>query len=139
MIYSHKTLYWKYENNLAYYRYYRSHRFCNNKRLGSIDTSFIRMLDCFSDIPGIIMESEEHGQIMHQLGVLEGKVDGIISRQETANGRTAKLEGKVELIEKQQARADGRLTAYGWVFGAVIGIGGIVFAAFQIYIALKAH
>ncbi len=78
-------------------------------------------------------EETQHGEIMHQLGVLEGKLDGVITRQETANGRTSKVEGKVELIEKQQARADGRLTAYGWVFGAVIAIGGLAVGIIQIF------
>ncbi len=78
-------------------------------------------------------EETQHLEIMHKLGVLEGKMDGVISRQETANGRTSNLEGKIELIEKQQARADGRLTAYGWVFAAVLGIGGLALTALQTF------
>jgi hypothetical protein len=80
--------------------------------------------------------SIQHSEIMHKLGVLEGKVDGIITRQDFANGRVGKLEGKVELIEKQQARADGRLTAYGWIFGGGISVIGLILVAIQVYFSV---
>lgn len=79
----------------------------------------------------------QHGAVMHELGVLEGKVDGIISRQDQANGRTSKLEGKVEVIQEQQAKSDGRLTAYGWIFGGGMALIGIVLTAIQLYFSAR--
>lgn len=72
------------------------------------------------------MTDEQVGQMMKEIGILQGLVAGIGTRLDTANGRTSKLEGKVELIETQQARADGRLTAYGWIFGGLIAVIGVV-------------
>ncbi len=80
------------------------------------------------------MIDENHSQIMLAIGELKGLVNSILSYQNIQNGRTSKLEGKVELIEKQMARADGRLTAYGWVFGVVVALIGIILPITQIYL-----
>ena len=82
-------------------------------------------------------EIENHDQTMLAIGELKGLIVGITQRLDGQNGRLSKSEGKIDLIEKQQSRSDGRLTAYGWIFGGLIGIGGIVVGLMQFYIANK--
>lgn len=78
-------------------------------------------------------DDTQHGQIMNKLGILEGKVDGILTRQDTANGRTSKLEGKVELIEKKQAGTDSRFATAAWIFGATVALIGLAFVILTFY------
>ena len=79
------------------------------------------------------MEQEDHTQIMQSIGELKGLVVGITQRLDIANGRTGKNEEKIDGLEKNQRYLDGKLFAFGWVFGAIIGIGGIILTGIQIF------
>lgn len=76
------------------------------------------------------MTDEQIFNLMQSIGRLEGKLEtgfaAIGQRMDAQNGKVNKLDGKVELMETQQARSDGRLTAYGWIFGVIVAIIGLV-------------
>ena len=71
------------------------------------------------------MPDVDHGEIMLFLGRLDGKLDGLIGRQDIANGRTSKLEDRVNDLESTRDKQSG-----GWKVGSILGAGISTFVYF---------
>ena len=72
------------------------------------------------------MSTDNHSDIMFKLGTIESKIDGIIARQDVANGRLGKHDTFLAELKSYQDRQSGEMKAWAIVasaIGTLIAIG----------------
>ena len=82
------------------------------------------------------VQEDRNLELTRQISKLEGIViegfKGVHSRQDIANGRTAKLEGRVAFLETTKAKDEGRRSGISISWGVFIALAGIVIGVLTI-------
>ncbi len=66
--------------------------------------------------------AEQHDQILFMLGKMDGKIDGIIARQDVQNGRLGKHDDMLAGLKAYQDKQSGEIKIWGILGGFVTSL-----------------